>query len=64
MKTILNHYRHDRSGLTSIEYGLIVMAVALAAFTAYFLAGDAISEMITHTTSSLETVASRLDDQE
>ncbi|QQG37359.1 MAG: Flp family type IVb pilin [Micavibrio aeruginosavorus] len=51
-------YKQDQAAVTSIEYGLIVMAIALACMTAYFLAGDAVREMVFHASSTIETATS------
>lgn len=40
--------------MTSIEYGLIVMAVMLGLLAAYFLAGDALEEIMMTAVSGLE----------
>ncbi len=46
--------------MTSIEYGLIVMAIALGFMTAYFLAGDALNEIMLHAASGLEHAQSAI----
>lgn len=52
MRRFLYKFLADRNGLTSIEYGLIVMAISLAVMTAYFFIGE-----------SLETVFSTMGTQ-
>ena len=52
----------DQRGMTSIEYGLIIMAVSLAFMVAYFLAGDALKEMMMHAASGVEHARSTITD--
>lgn len=58
MRRIWAIYKQDQAAVTSIEYGLIVMAIALACMTAYFLAGDAVREMVFQASSALDTATS------
>jgi|GEM_PF-6583039 Flp pilus assembly pilin Flp len=48
----------DQRGMTSIEYGLIIMAISLAVMVGYFLAGDALEEMMLHAASGVERARS------
>lgn len=52
----------DQRGMTSIEYGLIIMAISLAFMVGYFLAGDAIEEMMLHAASGIEHARSTITD--
>lgn len=58
MRTFLNDWIADQRGLTSIEYGLIIMALSLAIMAAYFLVGDAMREMMSHVASGFEHASS------
>lgn len=60
MKKSILGYIADCRAVTSIEYGLIVMAVSLAFFAAYFLSGDALREMMSETSSALATISSEI----
>ena len=60
MGAFLRFFCRDERGVTTIEYGLIVMAVSLAAMTAYFLAGDALREIMMHAVSGLEQAESNI----
>lgn len=42
-KVTLHYFMRETRGATSIEYGLIAAGIALAIFTAVFLAGDSLS---------------------
>lgn len=58
MRNQIIAFFHDCRGVTSIEYGLIIMAITLSLLVAYFLAGDALREMVGHTASALVTISS------
>ena len=62
MRAFLRFLCLDKRGMTSIEYGLILMAIALAFMTAYFLAGDALNEIMLHAVSGLEQAQSTIDE--
>lgn len=42
-KVTLHYFMRETRGATAIEYGLIAAGIALAIFTAVFLAGDSLS---------------------
>ncbi len=62
MRAFLRFFLLDQRGITTIEYGLIVMAISLGFLTAYFLAGDALKEIMHHATSGLEHARSTIGD--
>ncbi len=62
MRAFLEFLKSDERGLTSIEYGLIIMALSLAIMAAYFLAGDAMKEMMTTVSSGIQQANSGVQD--
>ena len=61
MRAFLKFFIADQRGLTSIEYGLIIIAMSLAIMAAYFLVGDAMQEMMTSVASGFEHASSVVD---
>ena len=64
LRRFIHSYLQNQSGLTSIEYGLIIMAMSLAITAAYFLVGDAVKELMTHAASGIEHARSTIADVE
>lgn len=62
LRSFLRFFLQDQRGVTTIEYGLIVMAIALACLTTYFLAGDALKEIMMHAVSGFEQAQSTIDE--
>lgn len=58
MRQFLYRFFADQRGLTSIEYGLIVMALSLALMTAYFFMGEYIESVFLAVSSQMQQAQS------
>lgn len=58
MRAFFQFLKDHQSGVTSIEYGLIAMAISLSILASYFLIGDALEEIMFTLSSGLEQAQS------
>lgn len=58
MRSFLKNLMADERGVTSIEYGLIVMAIALSIMAVLFLTGTNLEGLMMTLSSTLEHAAS------
>lgn len=61
MRAFIKNFILDQRGVTSIEYGLIAMAISLAIAATYFLMGDAISGIMGTVSSGLAEATSNFE---
>lgn len=64
VRRFIHSYLQNQSGLTSIEYGLIIMAMSLAIMAAYLLVGDGLKELMMHAASGIEHARSTIGEIE
>ena len=60
MRKTLLLWLFDRSGVTAIEYGLLVMGIALAVVAALFLMGTDLSSVFEATGSAAQEAGNRV----
>jgi pilus assembly protein Flp/PilA len=56
MKALWNSFRHDESGQSLVEYGLVIALVALAVIGALVIFKDKIAAVFTRMGNTLDTV--------
>ena len=57
MKTLLNRFVKDETGVTAIEYGLIAALISIVIITAAAAVGTQLSAVFTHISTKLAAAA-------